>query len=159
MPHKIEISDRTYEELKEYCTLNKMKLGQYADKLIHDGLMIEMYGDTPFTDYGRTQKEEILRKIAREFPPEKFQELYQTNPAPPTKEEEEIKEIVPPPVPEEIIERNKTLEKEIFETITVPASAFSDNGTYIPPEVMKEAVEKYNEEIKKEPKIIRRRLK
>jgi hypothetical protein len=51
MPHKIEISDKTYEDLKEFCSLNGLKIGQYADKLIHDGLMIEMYGDVPFTNY------------------------------------------------------------------------------------------------------------
>lgn len=53
MPHKVEISDKTYEELKEFCSLNDLKIGQFADKLIRDGLMIEMYGDVPFTDYRR----------------------------------------------------------------------------------------------------------
>ena len=53
MSHKIEISDKTYEDLKEFCRLNSLKIGQYADKLIHDGLMIEMYGDVPFTNYKR----------------------------------------------------------------------------------------------------------
>lgn len=53
MPHKIEISDKTYENLREFCRLNDLKIGQYADKLIHDGLMIEMYGDVPFTNYRR----------------------------------------------------------------------------------------------------------
>ena len=53
MSHKIEISDKTYEDLKEFCRLNSLKIGQYADKLIHDGLMIEMYGDVPFTNYRR----------------------------------------------------------------------------------------------------------
>ena len=53
MPHKIEISDKTYGDLREFCSLNGLKIGQYADKLIHDGLMIEMYGDVPFTNYRR----------------------------------------------------------------------------------------------------------
>lgn len=59
MPHKIEISDKTYEELKEYCTLNKLKIGQLADKLLYDGLMIEMYGDVPFTNYHIKPPQEI----------------------------------------------------------------------------------------------------
>lgn len=54
MPHKVEITDKTYEDLKEFCSLNDLKIGQFADKLIRDGLMIEMYGDVPFTDYRRT---------------------------------------------------------------------------------------------------------
>ena len=53
MPHKVEISDKTYEDLKEFCNLNNLKIGQFADKLIRDGLMIEMYGDVPFTNYRR----------------------------------------------------------------------------------------------------------
>ena len=53
MPHKVEISDKTYEDLKEFCSFNDLKIGQYADKLIRDGLMMEMYGDVPFTNYRR----------------------------------------------------------------------------------------------------------
>ena len=59
MPHKIEISDRTFENLKEYCTLNNLKIGQFADKLIHEGLMMEKYGDVPFTNYHIKPPQEI----------------------------------------------------------------------------------------------------
>ena len=59
MPHKIEISDKTYDKLKEFCTLNELKVGPYADKLIFDGLMIEMYGDVPFTNYHIKPPQEI----------------------------------------------------------------------------------------------------
>jgi hypothetical protein len=51
MPHKIEITDKTYDLLKEFCTLNQLKIGQFTDKLVYDGLMIKMYGDVPFTNY------------------------------------------------------------------------------------------------------------
>lgn len=59
MPHKIEISDKTYDKLKEFCALNELKVGPYADKLIFDGLMIEMYGDVPFTNYHIKPPQEI----------------------------------------------------------------------------------------------------
>ena len=59
MPHKVEISDKTYEDLKEFCSLNDLKIGQFADKLIRDGLMIEMYGDVPFTNYHIKPPQEI----------------------------------------------------------------------------------------------------
>lgn len=59
MPHKVEISDKTYEDLKEFCNLNDLKIGQYADKLIREGLMIEMYGDVPFTNYRKPPKEMV----------------------------------------------------------------------------------------------------
>jgi hypothetical protein len=57
MPHKVEISDKTYEDLKEFCNLNDLKIGQLADKLIREGLMIEMYGDVPFTNYRKPVQE------------------------------------------------------------------------------------------------------
>ena len=63
MPHKVEISDKTYEDLKEFCSLNNLKIGQFADKLIHDGLMIEMYGDVPFTNYRMPKREEIVELV------------------------------------------------------------------------------------------------
>ena len=119
MPHKIEITDRTYEKLKEYCSLNDLKIGQYADKLIFDGLMIEMYGDVPFADY--------KRKIVKEFPVEQFEKEYMQQPTPITddetedaKEEEEVKPIEAPPIPEEIIERKKAPDKEFLENAGVP---------------------------------------
>lgn len=57
MSHKIEISDKTFEDLREFCKLNDLKIGQYADKLIREGLMIEMYGDVPFTNYRKPVQE------------------------------------------------------------------------------------------------------
>ena len=114
MPHKIEISDKTFEKLKEYCQLNGLKIGQQADKLIYDGLMLEMYGDVPFTNY--------RKKIMKEFPVEKFEQEYMAQPEPLTKEEvEEIKEIVPPPIPEETVKMKEELENEILKQVGVPS--------------------------------------
>ena len=130
MPHKIEITDKTYERLKEFCSLNGLKIGQYADKLIFDGLMIEMYGDVPFTDYRKPKKEmkEIpyLQTMVKEFPPEKFEELYQANPGPPTKEEaEELKQIEAPPIPEETIARKRALDEEFMRNLEVPTKVLN----------------------------------
>lgn len=66
MPHKVEISDKTYEDLKEFCSLNNLKIGQFADKLIRDGLMIEMYGDVPFTNYRVNLPREELVALVKE---------------------------------------------------------------------------------------------
>lgn len=63
MSHKIEISDKTFEDLREFCKLNDLKIGQYADKLIREGLMIEMYGDVPFTNYRKPKREEIVELV------------------------------------------------------------------------------------------------
>lgn len=68
MPHKVEISDKTYEDLKEFCSLNNLKIGQFADKLIRDGLMIEMYGDVPFTNYRKPAQEITAIEVKTEYP-------------------------------------------------------------------------------------------
>ena len=90
MAHKVEISDKTYDLLKEYCALNKLKIGQYADKFIYDGLMIEMYGDVPFTTYKKPPQEMVEipfpKEIIEKFPPEKFEEEYMQQPGPITEE-------------------------------------------------------------------------
>jgi hypothetical protein len=121
MPHKVEISDKTFERLKEYCSLNDLKIGQYADKLIYDGLMIEMYGDVPFTTYKKPPQEIVEipfpKEIIEKFPPEKFEEEYVQQPDP---VEEEAKFIEAPPIPEDTIERKKALEKEFLENVGVP---------------------------------------
>ena len=63
MSHKIEISDKTFEDLREFCKLNGLKIGQYADKFIREGLMMEMYGDVPFTNYKKPKREEIVELV------------------------------------------------------------------------------------------------
>ena len=68
MPHKVEISDKTYEDLKEFCSLNNLKIGQFTDKLIRDGLMIEMYGDVPFTNYRKPAQEITTIEVKTECP-------------------------------------------------------------------------------------------
>lgn len=119
MSHKVEISDKTFEKLKEYCSINDLKVGQFADKLIFDGLMIEMYGDVPFTNY--------RIKIKEVFPPEKFKELYTINPEPvktnstdDTNEQNEVKFIEGPPIREEFIKEKEKLEEKILEEVGVP---------------------------------------
>lgn len=122
MPHKIEISDKTYEYLKEFCRLNDLKIGQYADKLIYDNLMIEMYGDVPFTDYKKlklgTKEIPFLQQIAKEFPPEKFEQEYLAQPEP--IREDEVKFIEGPPIREEFIKEKEKLEEKILEEVGVP---------------------------------------
>ena len=84
MPHKVEISDKTYEDLKEFCVLNDLKIGQYADKLIRDGLMIEMYGDVPFTNYRVKPTQEMkvieVKEVPKETLIEKMEEVEAEHP-------------------------------------------------------------------------------
>jgi len=92
MPHKIEINDKTYEDLREFCRLNDLKIGQFADKLIREGLMIEMYGDVPFTNYRAKTKEVFSPEKFKDD--EKFKELYTIDPEPVKPIDEETKDRV-----------------------------------------------------------------
>lgn len=161
MPHKIEISDKTYEDLKEFCSLNGLKIGQFADKLIRDGLMIEMYGDVPFTNY--------RVEIKESFPPEKFRDLYMADPEPVKAIDKETKdhmieamEKVEAEHPQTYItsqEGEKEIQKETLKQIgTISASDIEDyvSGT----KKMKEAaLEQAGVPAKVINKITKRRLK
>lgn len=46
--HSISISGGLYNDLKEYCELNSLKISEFAEKLLKDALMMEKYGDAPF---------------------------------------------------------------------------------------------------------------
>lgn len=76
MGHRIEITDKTYNRLKEYCELNSLKISQCADRFIFDSLMIEMYGDVPFTNYKKPLEkiEKIVIPNQTDIPPE-FQQV------------------------------------------------------------------------------------
>lgn len=45
---QISIRLSVYERLKEYCSLNKLKISDVASDSIHETLMNLMYGDIPF---------------------------------------------------------------------------------------------------------------
>lgn len=121
MPHKVEISDKTFEKLKEYCSINDLKIGQYADKLIYDGLMIEMYGDVPFTDY--------RKRMIRDFPPEQFEKEYMLQPEPvktdDAQEQNEVKFLEESPVLQEYVREKEKLEEKILEGAGVPSKVIN----------------------------------
>ena len=158
MPHKIEISDKTYEDLKEFCSLNNLKIGQYADKLIHDGLMIEMYGDVPFTNY--------RVKIKETFPPEKFRDLYMADPKPIDKETKdhiiEVMERVEAEHPQTYItnqDGEKEIQKEMLKQIgTISASDIEGYVSELK-KMQEAALEQAGVPAKVINKITRRRLK
>lgn len=162
MPHKVEITDKTYEDLKEFCSLNDLKIGQFADKLIRDGLMIEMYGDVPFTDYhvkpqreikeievkstvseDGTLEQEMVEKAVDEHLNEivgfKWEgaggpDILLTRRGLPEmrannekidQDQEKAQYIEAPPIPEDVIERKKALEKEFLENAGIPTKVIN----------------------------------
>ena len=43
----IKIDDKLKEEIKQYCTLNKLKMGEFVNKLLKESFIREKYGEKP----------------------------------------------------------------------------------------------------------------
>ena len=43
----IKIDDKLKEEIKQYCALNKLKMGEFVNKLLKESFIKEKYGDRP----------------------------------------------------------------------------------------------------------------
>lgn len=46
--HTIQISEDLYQEIKEYCQINKLKLNDFIDALLIKSFNLEKFGDAPF---------------------------------------------------------------------------------------------------------------
>lgn len=49
----VQIKEELYQEIKEFCTLNKLKINQFVNDLLQKSFMIEKYGDSPFTNFAK----------------------------------------------------------------------------------------------------------
>ena len=113
--HNISISERLYNDIKEYCKLNELKLNVFVEELIQKSFNVEKFGDTPFAKQEKPEsppKKEsvIVNEYVKEL------ETIQKEKAEPVveqiKEPEPIME--PEPIekePEKIVEPPKTQEK------------------------------------------------
>lgn len=53
--HFITITDENlYNDIVEYCRLNNEKVNNFCQRILKEQLLIEKYGDTPFTSYETT---------------------------------------------------------------------------------------------------------
>lgn len=69
--HNISISERLYNNIKEYCKLNELKLNVFVEELIQKSFNVEKFGDTPFArqdDPGPPlQKEPVVNEYVKEL--------------------------------------------------------------------------------------------
>jgi len=165
MPHKIEISDKTYEDLKEFCSLNDLKIGQYADKLIHDGLMIEMYGDVPFTNY-RIKPPQEIKAIEAKGTLNKDGTFEQEKPKPIDGETKaqmiEVMEMVEAEHPQTYIanqEGEKEIQKEMLKQLGTISASDIENYVSESKKMQEAALEQAGVPAKVINKITKRRLK
>ena len=76
MPN-VNVEDKLYREIKEYCRLNKLTIGAFVNDLLRKNFMVEKYDEMP----------PFFKKVREEFAPEQFQKEYQGEPEPIKKQE------------------------------------------------------------------------
>ena len=57
MAKTVAINEDLYNEIYEYCKLNKITVKDFSEKALKDALMLEKYGDIPFGNFKETPKE------------------------------------------------------------------------------------------------------
>lgn len=48
MAKTVAIDETLYDEISEYCKLNKITIKDFSEKALKEALMLEKYGDAPF---------------------------------------------------------------------------------------------------------------
>lgn len=57
--HTVQIDSKLYNEIKEYCKLNELKIGSFINEILKKSFLVEKYGETPFSNF----EEKILENI------------------------------------------------------------------------------------------------
>ena len=90
MPN-VNIDDKLYQEIREYCRLNKLTISVFVNDLLKKTFLVEKYDDAP--PFFKKKVPEIetvqvdLNKIKEEKTPEEFKQEYLAEPEPIKKEE------------------------------------------------------------------------
>lgn len=63
MSHSISINDKLYNEIKEYCDLNKIKVSSFCEELLRKSLNEVKYGDIPFGHIGSEHINEQINEL------------------------------------------------------------------------------------------------
>lgn len=83
----VNIEDKLYESIKDYCKLNKLTIGTFINDLLKKNFMVEKYDDAPpFFKKKEPEIEpiqsDIIKKMVEEKTPQEFEQEYLVNPEP-----------------------------------------------------------------------------
>lgn len=71
MKIKVNIKDKTYSDIVDYCEYNSLNIDDFIAEMIAKGFAIERFGDVPFTKYEtEPKKEEVIKPVVEEIIPE-----------------------------------------------------------------------------------------
>lgn len=96
----VNIEDKLYNEIKEYCALNGLKIGQFINDMLRNKFMVEKYDDAPpfFKKKEATSEKDVV--IVQEIVPveksPKKEEAVEEEPV-----KENVEEVQPATEPEE----------------------------------------------------------
>lgn len=83
---QVSVDRKLYSQIKEYCSLNDLKISAYIDELLKDAFMRDKYGERPFDQKVETVKTEFEdlptitgdvhpKEVVKEFPVEEIKTL------------------------------------------------------------------------------------
>lgn len=61
----VQIEDELYNDIKEYCKLNKLKISSFINEILKKSFLVEKYGDTPFTNFSKKMAIETMESIPK----------------------------------------------------------------------------------------------
>lgn len=67
----MEIDKKLYQEIKDYCKLNNLKVGEFINSLLRKAFNIEKYGEIPL--FMEKKKEPLIKVVDEES--EKIDEI------------------------------------------------------------------------------------
>ena len=88
----VNIEDKLYEDIREYCKLNKLTISVFVNDLLKKNFMVEKYNDAP--PFFKKKEPEIepiqagiVKKMMEEHTPQEFEQEYLAKPEPVKKKE------------------------------------------------------------------------
>ena len=86
----VNVDDKLYEDIKQYCKLNGLKIGNFINEILEKSFLVEKYGSMPpfFKHNPDTEPVPVDVKTALESGQtvEEFRERYLSEPEPVKKE-------------------------------------------------------------------------
>lgn len=76
--HNIRISNDLYNEIKDYCTINNLKINVFVNDLLEKSLKREIYGDVPAIFTVNTKVEKVEKVEKAEVTSEKIKNVKKT---------------------------------------------------------------------------------
>lgn len=97
----IQISSELYDEIKEFCNLNELKLNKFIQELLKGAFMKEKYGESPFTKW-------VESPVPEELP---YNDIEEKN----NEYIEQIAETIALPIKEEITSSVSAISQNVIE--------------------------------------------